>query len=246
MIRLASWLSVISGGILLCQPAQAAGGAKAADAGYLMVQGRQVLLLTALPGQDLAARGLEIRRRLEAAVSKDGTVQPVGVVSLTDVAGTPVISVGKLPVASVTAWDATRAGQPAWALAHRWAASLEGSLATLRVGGPVPGSLVKLKTTGGDEVALAPPASAEPAAVAAVTPPGPIVISLKNGRITATIDGGVVTLAGQAATLAEKFEVAGRVAAVPGVVDVVNNVTVQAQRTVSDAEVASALSEAAR
>ncbi len=239
MIRFASWFAIVAGGILLCQPAQAVvAGPKAADAGYLMVQGRQIFLLTALPGQDLAARGAEIRRRLEAAVSKDGTVQPVGTVALTDVAGTPVISVGSLPIASVTAWDATRAGQPAWALARRWGDSLQASLSSLRVGGPLPGTLVKLKATGGTEIALAAPSQVEPVQVAA---PGPITIALKAGRITASIDAGVVTLTGQATTLAEKLEVAARVAQVPGVVDVRNDVVVQVPRTVSDAEVASAL-----
>ncbi len=148
------------------------------------------------------------------------------------------LSSEKMPIASVTAWDATRAGQPAWALARRWGDSLQASLASLRVGGPLPETLVKLKATGGAEIALAAPAPVEPALA---TAPGPITIALKSGRITATIDAGVVTLTGQAATLAEKFEVASRVAQVPGVVDVRNDVVVQAPRTVSDAEVASAL-----
>lgn len=248
MLRTAT-LVALAAATLVATPAFASAGPKATDAGYVMVQGRQVFLLTALPGQDLSARGTEIRRRLEAAVSKDGTVQPVGVVSLTDVAGTPVVSVGTLPIASVTAWDATRAGQPAWALAHRFAASLEEALSTLRLGGPVPDTLVALKSTGGSAIALAPavaPPAGDQLALAGAAEPGPITISLKNGRIAARIEAGVVTLTGQAATLAEKMDVAHRVAAVPGVVDVVNNVTVQVERQLSDAELASALGSAAQ
>ncbi len=227
---------------LVATPAFALSGPRATDAGYFMVQGRQVFLLTALPGQDLAARGTEIRRRLQAAVSKDGTVQPVGIVSLTDVAGTPVVSVGTIPIATVTTWDSVRAGQPAWALAHKFAASLEEALGTLRLGGPVPDQLAALKTTGGVEIALAPTAPAAAGEqVAAVSEPGPIAIPLKNGRIMAKIEAGVVTLNGQAVTLAEKMDVAHRIAAVPGVVDVVNNLIVQAERQLSDTELASAL-----
>lgn len=244
MLRTAT-LAALATATLAATPAFASAGPKATDAGYVMVQGRQVFLLTALPGQDLAARGIQIRRRLEAAVSKDGTIQPVGIVSLTDVAGTPVVSVGNLPIASVTAWDAARAGQPAWALAHRFAASLEEALATLRLGGPMPEQMVALKTTGGTYVALDPaesgPVPAAQAAAASALEPGPIAISLRDGRITATIEAGVVTLTGQAATLAEKMDVAHRIAAVPGVVDVINKVAVSIERQRTDAELASAL-----
>ena len=115
-----------------------------------------------------------------------------------------------------------------------------------------------LKSTTGAEIALAPvvPAIADAAiADAAVAPggsdthgaavpaaaAGPITIPLKNGRIMARIESGVVTLSGQAATLAEKMDVSQRIAAVPGVVDVINTVTVQTERQLTDAELASAL-----
>jgi hypothetical protein len=238
MIRKFAWLGIIAGGLLLSPPAHAAAGdARSAELGYLMVQGRQVLLLTAPSATDLSARAGEIRRRLEAAVSKDGTLQPVAPIRLTDVAGTPVISVGKLPVATVTPRDAARAGQPAWVLANRWAGALETSLGTLRVGNPVPQTLVKLKDAAGADLAFVEDTVA-PAAEA-----GPITLSLKGGRFTAKIEAGVVTLTGQAETLAEKVEVASRVAAVPGVVDVVNQVVVTATRTHTDSELATALGD---
>lgn len=268
-------LVALAAAMLVSTPALALAGPGAADAGYFMVQGRQVFLLAALPGMDLAERGSQIRRRLEAAISKDGTIQPVGVVSLTDVAGTPVVSVGQLPIASVTAADAARAGQPAWTLAHCFAASLEEALTTLRVGGPVPERFAMLKSTTGSFVPLVGPSDAMAAASAPDSPPGasgavatapgspadgasaplagtpaadpgPLAISLCGGRITATIQAGVVTLSGQAATLAEKMDVAQRVAAVPGVVDVINHVTVSSERRRSDAELAAALGTVAR
>ena len=236
MIRNLAWLGIVAGGLLLSPPADAAArDARTAELGYLMVQGRQVLLLTAPSPPDLTARAGEIRRRLEAAVSKDGTLQPVAPIRLTDVAGTPVISVGNLPVATVTPRDAARAGQPAWVLANRWAGALEASLGTLRVGNPVPETLVRLKDAAGADVAFG------EAPVAPGAEPGPVAISLKGGRIMAQIEAGVVTLTGQAETLAEKVDVATRVAAVPGVVDVVNQVVVSALQTRSDTEVATAL-----
>ena len=229
MVRHISAASIALGSVLLASaPALAA-----PPAAYFMVQGRQILLLEALPGQNLSDRANEIRRRLEAAVSKDGTVQPHGAIKLTDVGGTPVVSVGNQPIASITPQDAARAGQSAWPLAGRWAATLGTALETLRIGGPLPSQFVVLKGTDGIQMAFMPP----PATIA----PGSTEVSLAGGRVTASVSGGIVTLTGKAATLAEKLDISRSIANVPGVVDIVDKVVVEAPQMLSDSDLAMAL-----
>lgn len=206
---------------------------KSGQAGYFLVQGRQVLLLTEQDSATLHSRAREIRNRLAGAIVKDGTVQPIPQARVDEVGGSPVIALGTLRVATITKVDATRSGHSPWELASRSARSLNAALSTLRVGGCVPTGFNVLKLAGGQSFYLASDGSWEK--------PGGSSIALKRGRMAARIEAGVVTLTGQAETLAEKLEVARKVAEIPGVVQVVDLLAVISHAPASNSELAAAL-----